>query len=217
MKKIILVGAGGHSKSVVDSIQKDQFELCGFLDENQVGMHMNYPIFGKRVEDIPHYEQYAYFVAIGNVDFRRKWYEKLKNMNLELVNIIDPSAIISLNAHIGIGNFIGKYAVINAGAEIGDNNVINTKALIEHECKVGNHIHLSTNATINGNVVVEDSVFIGSTAVCNGQLKIGEHSIVGSGSVVIRDVEPYCVVAGVPVKIIRRIERNDTNSSGNRV
>lgn len=217
MKKVVLIGAGGHSKSVADSIRKDQFELCGFLDENRVGTHLNYPIFGKKVEDIPQYDQYVYFVAIGNVDFRKKWYQKLKEKKLTIINIIDPSAMISESATIGEGNFIGKMAVINADAEIGDNNVINTKALIEHECKVGNHIHLSTNATINGNVVVEDSVFIGSTAVCNGQIKIGEHAIVGSGSVIIRDVEPYCTVAGVPAKLIRRMERNDTNNSGNRV
>ena len=71
-------------------------------------------------------------------------------------------------------------------------------------CKKDNDIHISTNATINGDTVVEDLVFFGSTAVANGQLKIGKNSVVGSGSVVIRDVEPFTTVVGVPARIIKR-------------
>lgn len=204
MARIILIGAGGHSKSVADAIQESKYELCGFLDENKKGMHLNRPIFGKQIEDIPDFGNYEYFISIGNVDFRKMWYEKVKKMGLNVVNIIDSTAVISKTAQIGEGNFIGKYAVINADAVIGNNNVINTKALIEHECLVGSHTHISTNSTINGNVIVEDSVFLGSTAVCNGQLKIGLHSIVGSGSVVINDVEPYTTVVGVPARVLRR-------------
>lgn len=35
MKKLILIGAGGHAKSVADSINKSEYELCGFIDSNK--------------------------------------------------------------------------------------------------------------------------------------------------------------------------------------
>ncbi len=204
MEKIILIGAGGHSKSVADAIDRTKYQLCGFLDENKTGTHMGLPIFGADIRSIPDYQTYKYFVAIGDVNCRKLWFQKVRAMGLELINIIDTSAIISGSARIGIGNFIGKMVIINADAVIGDNNVINTRALVEHECRVGSHNHLSTNSVINGNVVVEDSVFLGSSSVCNGQLTIGHDAVIGSGSVVIADVPPMVTVVGVPARIIKR-------------
>lgn len=204
MDKLIMIGAGGHSKSVADSVRPDQYELCGFIDENKVGMHIGLPIYGKAITDVPDYKNYVYFVSIGDVGFRKMWYKRIKEYGLSVVNIIDPTALISTSAKIGEGNFIGKFAIINADSIIGNNNVINTKALIEHECFIGNHTHISTNSTINGNVIVHDSVFLGSTAVCNGQLEIGEHAVIGSGTVIIKNVEPYTTVVGVPGRIVKR-------------
>lgn len=204
MDNLILIGAGGHSKSVVDSISKSEYRLCGFIDEKKSGLHLGLPILGTKIEDVPNYKSYKYFVSIGDVEYRKNWFERICSKGLKTINIIDSSAIISPSTRIGIGNFIGKMVVINADAEMGNNNVINTKALIEHECKVGSHNHLSTNSVINGNVIVEDNVFMGSSSVCNGQLRIGHGSIIGSGSVIIEDVPPMVTVVGVPARIIKR-------------
>ena len=204
MKKLILIGAGGHAKSVSDSIDKSKYEVSGFIDSNKIGLHMGFPILGSKIEDIPDYKDYCYFVSIGDVVYREMWFNRLKELGLDLINIIDSSALISNSAKIGIGNFVGKMTIINADAKIGDNNVINTKALVEHECKVGNHNHLSTNSVINGNVIIEDRVFLGSSSVCNGQLKIGSDVIIGSGSVIINDVPDGVTLVGVPAKVIKR-------------
>lgn len=207
MEKLIVIGAGGHSKSVCASIDKSLYELCGFLDEAKTGSHLGLPILGSDIEKIPQFQSYSYFVAIGDVDFREKWFRRLQALNLKTINIIDRTAIVADDVRLGTGNYIGKLAIINADSIIGDNNVINTKALVEHECVVGNNCHLSTNSTINGNVIVEDNVFFGSTAVCNGQLRIGEHAVVGSGTVVIKSIEPYTTVVGVPGRIVKKVGR----------
>ena len=199
-----MIGAGGHAESVADSIDTERYELVGFIDSNKTGSHMGLPILGKEITDISAYESYVYFVSIGDVGYRELWFNKLQELQLPIINIIDKTALISNSASIGIGNLIGKLAIINAGTKVGDNNVINTKALIEHECRIGSHTHLSTNSTINGDVIVEDSVFFGSTAVCNGQLKIGHHAVIGSGSVVIKEVEPWTTVVGSPARIVKR-------------
>ncbi len=209
MERLIMIGAGGHAESVADSLDTDQYELVGFIDSNKTGSHMGLPILGKEIIDIPGYETYVYFVSIGDVHYREMWFNKLQELHLPIINIIDKTALISSSASIGIGNFIGKLAIINAGTKVGDNNVINTKALIEHECRIGSHTHLSTNSTINGDVIVEDSVFFGSTAVCNGQLKIGHHAVIGSGSVVIKEVEPWTTVVGSPARIVKRRNPNE--------
>ena len=126
MKKLILIGAGGHAKSVADSIDTLKYELCGFIDSNKKGTHLGLPIFGAKLEDIPNYEEYSYFVSIGDVGYRKLWFDRIRERGLRIINIVDSSAVISASAKIGIGNFIGKMAVINADAEIGNNNIINT-------------------------------------------------------------------------------------------
>lgn len=204
MEKLILIGAGGHAESIIDSLDSMQYKLVGFVDSSKTGFHLGFPILSNEITNIPLYQSYVYFVSIGDIYHRKLWYKKLVDLRLPIINIIDKTALISKSATIGVGNFIGKFAIVNAGAKIGNNNVINTKALIEHECRVGSHTHISTNSTINGDVIVEDSVFFGSSAVCNGQLKIGSHSIIGSGSVVIKDVEAWTTVVGVPARIVRR-------------
>ena len=174
------------------------------MDEYNTGERYGKPIFGTRPDQIPNYQYYKYFVAIGDIRARERWYSDLKKMNLEVINIIDKSAIVACSAVLGEGNFIGKMAVINAGAQIGDNNIINTRALVEHDCIVGSHTHLSTNSVINGHVVVQDGVFLGSGAVCIDHVNIGAYATVGAGSVVIKDVPENSVAVGVPAHLQTR-------------
>lgn len=199
-----MIGAGGHAESVADSIDKEKYNLIGFIDSAKTGTHMGLPILGKEITDVVGFNSFSYFISIGDVHCRELWFKKVTVLGLDIVNIIDKSSIISNTVKLGIGNFVGKMAVINSGAVVGDNNVINTKALVEHDCHIGNHVHLSTNSVINGDVIVDDSVFLGSSAVCNGQLKIGHHAVIGSGSVIIRDVEPWTTSVGVPATVIKR-------------
>ncbi|MCD7733187.1 MAG: acetyltransferase [Oscillospiraceae bacterium] len=200
---VIFIGAGGQAMSVCDSLDRENYELAGFVDEYAMGSFMGRRIYGDRIQEIPNYRNYRYFVCIGNNRDRKKWFEEILSMNLTTINVIDRTALVSDMVKLGTGNFIGKYAVVNAGVEIGDNNIINTFSLIEHGSKLGNHINLSTNSTLNGDVCVEDEAFIGSGAICNGQISIGKLATVGSGSVVIKNVEAFSTVVGVPARIIR--------------
>jgi acetyltransferase-like isoleucine patch superfamily enzyme len=51
-------------------------------------------------------------------------------------------------------------------------------------------------------VHIDDDVFIGAAAVILPGVRIGAHAVVGAGAVVVRDVAPYAIVAGVPAKPI---------------
>ncbi len=108
---------------------------------------MGLPIWGAELEDIPNYEEYSYFVSIGDVGYRKQWFDRLRERRLSIIILLILSNYIS-QCKNGNREFYWQNGVINADAEIGNNNVINTKALIEHECKVGDHNHLSTNSVI---------------------------------------------------------------------
>ena len=189
--KILLVGGGGHCRSVIDVIEKEKkFDIYGIIDvKEKVGKEvLGYKIIGKD-EDLPFLKkecQYA-LVTVGQIrDFRLResLFYFLKKIGFKLPSIISPLAYVSSHAKIGEGTVVMHYAIVNAGANIGKNCIINTRALIEHDCIVENHCHISTGAILNGGVVVGQCSFIGSGAVCREGIKISAKSFVRAGIIV---------------------------------
>lgn len=204
MEKLVIIGAGGYAKSVLDAVDYFNYEVVGFIDEfTDKKSHIGYPILTKNLDDLKDNKKFVYFIAIGNNVIRKKWYDRINDRGLRLINVVDKSAIISPKAIIGNACFVGKMAIVNSNAKIGNNCIINTKALVEHGCIVSDHVNLSTNSVINGDVVVGDGSFVGSGSITIGQLGIGKWSTVGAGAVVINNVGDNITVAGVPAKVIR--------------
>ena len=205
MEKLILIGAGGYAKSVIDSVDYFNYDLVGFLDEfSKQEKHLGYPIMADRLDSLKDLKSYVFFVAIGNNKKRKQWFDRLSKQQLRIINVVDKSAIVSPRAKIGNGCFVGKMAVINGGSTVGDNCIINTKSLVEHGCRVCNHVNLSTSAVINGDVYVGEGSFIGSGSITLGQRSIGEWSTVGAGAVVTKNIESNITVAGIPAKEIKK-------------
>jgi acetyltransferase-like isoleucine patch superfamily enzyme len=63
-------------------------------------------------------------------------------------------------------------------------------------------------ATMGGPVVIGDRCYIATRATVLPGVTIGEGAVVAAGAVVTRDVEPYCVVGGVPARVIRPRSRD---------
>ena len=204
MKKLIILGAGGFSKSIIDALDLNRYIITGFIDSLKKGKHQGYKILANSIEEVLNKEEYVYFIGIGEPKTRKEYFYQLKKYNLNFINIIDKTAILSRNVVLGEGIFIGKMAIVNADAKIGDNVILNTRSLIEHGNQIGAHTNISTNTVLNGDVIVGEASFLGSCTVVNSQLKIGSNSVIGSGSVVIRDIDDNVVVAGSPTRFIRR-------------
>ncbi len=205
MEKLIIIGAGGYAKSVLDSIDYYNYRIKGFLDEfSKEDEHLGYPVLWHSLDEIEYPEKYFFFIAIGNNQRRKLWYDRLREKKLRLINVVDRTAIISHEAKIGNGCFFGKMSIVNSKAQIGDNCIINTKSLVEHGCTVHDHANLSTNSVINGDVIIGEGSFIGTCSVTIGQKTVGSWSTVGAGAVVIHDVADGVTVAGVPAKVIRQ-------------
>lgn len=188
MDEIILVGGGGHCKSVIDVIeQSKQYKIAGIIDQpDRVGEKvLGYSVIGcdDDLEKIREHVQYACITIgqIGSSEVRRSIYEKLCLLNFVLPVLISPLAYVSKHATVGYGTVIMHHALVNAGAHIGVNCIINTKALIEHDAKVGNHCHIATAAVVNGGVVIRDNTFFGSNATSK-QMSVIE-GFVKAGSV----------------------------------
>ena len=99
MEHLIIIGAGGYAKSVIDSVDYFNYKIEGFVDEfSDRKEHLGYPIIAHSLSEIPFKEKFLYFIAIGNNQNRKRWYDKIKLEGLRLINVVDKSAIISPHA-----------------------------------------------------------------------------------------------------------------------
>lgn len=189
MNSIVLIGGGGHCKSVIDVIEQEgQFEIAGIVDKTEsLGFDiLGYSVIGddSDLDDLAKKYQYA-LVTVGQIKsplLRMRLFELATKSGFILPSIISPRAYISKYSMVGKGTVIMHDVFINANTQIGDNCIINSKALIEHDCSISNHCHISTNTTINGGVKVESGCFIGSGVTTKESIIIGENSFIKAGS-----------------------------------
>ena len=188
MDEIILIGYGGHGKSVADCIEREhKYKIVGYIDVHEV--ESPYPYLGNDDKLQELYEQGIENAAVcigylGKGEIRQNLYRKLKAIGFKLPVIKDPSAIIADSAEIGEGTFIGKGAIVNSEAVIGKMAIINTKALIEHECKVADFSHVAVAAVLCGNVSIGQASFVGANATIIQGRSIEPKFIVPAGAVI---------------------------------
>jgi|GEM_PF-70679 len=168
---IVLVGGGGHCRSVIDVINStNRYKIEGILDPNlKTGTEIfGFPVIGgdDLIANLAKSNRFVITVGqVGNCKIRSVIYEKIKNAHGILENITSPRAYVSPYSYIGEGTVVMHDAVINCGAIIGVNCIINTKALIEHDVSVGDHCHISTASVVNGDAIVREYSMIGSNSI----------------------------------------------------
>lgn len=189
MKKIYLVGGGGHCVSCIDVIESTgQYIIAGIFDveEKKGRTVLGYPILGGDVQIAKHIAPDAEFlITVGQIksaDVRKKIAQHLVSLNAKFATVISARAYVSKHATVKTGSIVMHGAIVNANASIGEQCIINTKALIEHDAHVEDFCHISTGAIVNGNVVVKESVFLGSQAVTLQGITVQSGKVIPAGS-----------------------------------
>lgn len=210
MKRIILLGAGGHCISCIDVIDSTkQFEIVGILDPNEpVGkLVCGYPVLGDDSLIKKYCEQDCSFViTVGQIkssNSRKTLYNLIKSFEGELPVIISPYSYVSSSAYIAEGTIVMHHAIVNSMANLGQCSIINTKALVEHESIIGEFCHISTGVCVNGQVSIGNECFIGSNTVVGNNLLIANNVVIGAGSQVLRNIITKGVYVGNPLRKIR--------------
>ena len=194
MKNIILIGGGGHCKSVIDVLVSDaHWSILGILDIKSKVIVSGYPLLGND-DLIPALisDANAFLVTVGQIKTsapRAAAFESLVALGAIIPIVISPYSLVSTSSTVGLGTVVMHNAIISSGARIGNNSIINTKSLIEHDSIVGSHTHISTGAIVNGGSEVGDHCFVGSGAIIGEGVKIGNRSIISAGSIVLSDLE----------------------------
>ena len=175
MKKVIIIGTGGHAKVVFDGILKTDDKVIGFMDElSDKHTFMGLPVYHSFSELD---KNCFYVVEIGNNKVR----ERFDAYNLNWYTFIHPTAVI------------GRHAIINSGA------------IIEHDCNIGDYVHVSPHATICGTCNIGNKTWIGAGATIINNTNITSNVIIGAESTVIKDVNKPGTYVGSPAHNIRGI------------
>lgn len=189
MKEIILIGGGGHCKSVIDVIEQEaKYKIVGIIDKKElIGTDvLDYKIIGCDDDLINLRKKFLYaIVTVGHVRSnasRTKLFNLLKELDFHMPSIVSPLAYVSKHAYVDQGTVIMHHALVNSDAKIGRNCIINSKALIEHDVIIEDNCHISTASVINGGTIIKENTFYGSNATSREYIEVS--GFIKAGSVV---------------------------------
>ena len=206
MKPLILVGGGGHCKSVIDVAENAGHTILGIFDRpEKVGKKvLGYEVIGTDDDMAKYVDQAEFIVTVGQIkspDLRIKLHKMIDQVGGKLATIVAPTAHVSRYARVGAGTVVMHQAVVNANAKIGEGCIINTFANIEHDVIIGDYCHISTGTIVNGGCRVGNNCFIGSQSVLANCIKVEDNIIVGAGSFVQKSITEKGIYFGNPAML----------------
>ncbi len=188
MKPLLLIGCGGHARSLIELIESAvDWQIHGLVGlPEQVGSRvLGYPVIGCD-DDFPalREECSAAVLAIGQLQDsspRVRLAQHMEQFGFKFPVLVSPHAVVSRHAQLGAGTTVGHGVIVNAGAFIGDHCIINSCALVEHDVQIGHHCHISTGVLVNGGVTIGSGSFIGSGAMIREGLNVPSLTVIGAG------------------------------------
>lgn len=188
MKRLVILGAGGHGRVAADIAGKNGYDSIAFLDDTKKTCG-RYPVMGESAR----FSEYDcdFFVAIGNPQVRRRMQEMLLTAGKQVTTLIHPSAVIGEDVTLGTGTLVAAGAVINPGASV------------DHDCVLEDFVHIAVGAHVAGTVSVGAGTWIGAGATVSNNLQICGGCMIGAGAVVIKSITESGTYVGVPAEKIK--------------
>ena len=202
-KNLILVGGGGHCKSVIEVAESCGYNILGILDHpSELGKEiLGYKVIGNDDDMAQYVDKAQFIVTVGSIkdpSLRKRLHDQIRAIGGSLATIIASTAYVSKRATIGEGTVIMHFAMVNADAKIGTGCIINTHSNIEHDAVVGDYCHISTGAMVNGGCIVGNDVFLGSQSVMANGTSICDGCVIGAGSLVRKSFRVKGIYSGNP-------------------
>lgn len=207
MKNMVLLGGGGHAKSVLTVVKKlNQYRVAGYVDPKDRGQLLGVPYLGNDDDLkglVSRYILHAAVIGIGNTSLsciRPALMRFLDTLLLECPMICSPAAVVNEEVRLGKGTVVLDGAVVNSGTTIGDCCIINTQSTVEHDCILGDNIHVAPRALLNGGVSIGDNTLVGAGSIVIQGVRICPDCVIGAGAVVVRDIQDPGTYLGVPAR-----------------
>ena len=142
MKRLIILGAGGYGRTVVDVAHQLGYSTIVLDDADSVhplSSFQSYIDFST-----------SFIPAFGNNAFRMEWINRIEEHGGQLATLIHPTAYVSSTATIAPGTVILPHAIINTDVVINRGCIINLGAIVDHGCILEEGVHLAPGAIVKG-------------------------------------------------------------------
>jgi len=200
---LVILGFGGHARSVADVALSAGFNSLLFIDENakEGETFLDFKVLKDFPVDIP--DHWLYMPAAGDNQKRKKQVELIHLAQKSIATIVSKSATIGAGAKLSAGSFVAHHVHIGPMASIGDGCIINTGAIVEHECVIGDFTHVSVNSVLAGRSSLGKFVFLGAGVTVIDGIAIADEVTIGAGSVVVKSIESAGTYVGVPIDRVK--------------
>jgi UDP-perosamine 4-acetyltransferase len=202
--KVVLIGGGGHARSVAEAIRAaGRLELVGATDPTGNTGDLAHLGSDDALPDLLAGGVRAAVLGVGGIGDnapRARLYEHACSLGFAMPAVVHPSASVASNASIGDGSVVLAGAVVGAGAIVGEDVIVNSGAVVEHDCVLGDHAHVATGGLLGGAARIGNGAHVGLGAAVLQGVTVGSRAVVGAGAVVIGDVAEGVTVKGVPAR-----------------
>lgn len=192
IERLILVGAGGHGKVVLDALAQEGGAEIGRIElADQQPTRHGAQLMGHVIQPIPVDDDLisaCFHIAIGNCTVRARLHNSLCRRGAEPRTIVHPAAYVATAARVGAGSFLAARAVIAPGTTLGEGVIVNHGAVIDHDCCIGAFSHIAPGATLCGGVRIGAKVFIGAGVTILPGINVGDGAILAAGATIFRNV-----------------------------
>jgi len=196
---MILYGASGHAKVIIDICKKNKNTITAIIDDNKdITNLLSYKV-GQLKNNILKTD--SCIISIGNNYSRKK---VAQNIQAKYGKAIHPNTTIDPTVKIDEGTVVMAGSVINATTKIGKHCIVNSSATIDHDCVINDFVHISPNATVCGGISIDEGTHIGAGVVIIPNIKIGKWCIIGAGAVVTKNIVDGDIVVGNPARSIKK-------------
>ncbi|MFX1671533.1 NeuD/PglB/VioB family sugar acetyltransferase [Paraburkholderia sp. A2WS-5] len=185
MKNLLIVGAGGHGRSLAEAVLlSGTFRIAGFVDDAapQLEQVWDLPVLGK-TEALENYRAAAdaAIVGIGNNVVREKLLNRLAELGFELPVIVHPGALVSPRAVIGPGSAVMAGAIVGTEAQLGTGVIVNCGAVVDHHCRVEDFGHLGTQAAMAGGSILGRAAWMQAGSALGYGVKVDDGVVLKPG------------------------------------
>ncbi|WNL38491.1 acetyltransferase [Halomonas sp. PAMB 3232] len=201
---VILLGAGGHAKVVLDLLRFTGRTVIGvcdpILEHKPGGLWRGIPVLGGDNDLLSHVADTVELAnGVGSLpgqSTRHNLHERIIALGYRFATLVHPSAVLSESAILGRGAQVMAGCVVQADVQIGEGTLVNTAAHIDHDCQLGRHVHIAPGAVLSGGIRIADNVHVGPNVTIIQGVTIGTGAIIGAGTTVLHDLPEYHQLIG---------------------
>jgi acetyltransferase EpsM len=199
-KEVVVLGAGGHGKSVISVLLACGATIAGVLDDNSDLWGRS--VLGVRVlgplSEIRNFASCSAVIGLGENAARRAVAERFSG--IEWARVIYPGAYVNPTASIGVGTVVFPGAIVAAEVVLGAHVIVSGHVTVGHDSVLEDFTQVAPGVQIAGGVRVGAGTLLAiGSIVCPG-VQIGAGAVLAAGAVAVKDIPAACTAFGIPAR-----------------